>query len=135
MGQNGDIVRVLFNAFNARDFAAAAKALHPDMKMDATRAPFPELARVYHGLRDVARFWAGWYEAWGSVNTDEPEVLDAGEQVVAWTKRQAVRGRASGIEVEVPEFGWVLSVREGKVVRATVYLDREEALEAAGLRE
>ena len=35
----------------------------------------------------------------------------------------------------MPEFGWVLTVRKGKVVRATAYLDKAEALEAAGLSE
>jgi hypothetical protein len=44
------------------------------------------------------------------------------------------RGRASGVEVERP-FALPWTLREGKVVQVVWCLTREEALEAAGLRE
>jgi ketosteroid isomerase-like protein len=133
--ENLRTTRRLNAAFSERDWAAAADALHPDIEMDTTRVPFAELARVYHGLDDVAGFWANWLEAWGAVDTADPELIEVGDQVFAWARRQTVQGRGSGIEVEMPEFGWVMTFREGKLVRATIYMDRAEALEAAGLSE
>ena len=44
------------------------------------------------------------------------------------------RGRASGVGVERP-FALLWTLREGKVVRVVWFLDRTEALEAAGLGE
>jgi hypothetical protein len=41
-------------------------------------------------------------------------------------------GRASGIET-VRELGGVIEIRDGLVVSQWIYLDRSEALEAAGL--
>jgi hypothetical protein len=44
------------------------------------------------------------------------------------------RGKASGAETQIR--GWfVLWVTGGKITRRQVFLDREEALEAAGLSE
>jgi ketosteroid isomerase-like protein len=37
--------------------------------------------------------------------------------------------------VSFPAYAWVSTLRDGKVVRATLYIDRTEALEAAGLSE
>ena len=42
---------------------------------------------------------------------------------------------ASGVGVEMPEYGWVVTVRDSKIVEATIYLDKLEALEAVGLSE
>jgi ketosteroid isomerase-like protein len=34
-----------------------------------------------------------------------------------------------------PKYAWVATVRDGKVLRGTIYMDRAEALEAAGVSE
>ena len=44
------------------------------------------------------------------------------------------RGRESGVEVR-RELTGVYRLRNGKIASERIYLDREEALEAAGLRE
>lgn len=44
----------------------------------------------------------------------------------------AGRGRASGIETDVEEFH-VWTLRNGRVVRMQMFLDRDEALAAAGI--
>jgi hypothetical protein len=51
--------------------------------------------------------------------------------VVPWRGR--LRGKASGIEVEVSETYAVL-LREGKIVRVEEHRTREQALEAVRLR-
>ena len=44
------------------------------------------------------------------------------------------RGRGTGLELEM-ELNLVYTVVEGKIARIEGYLTRDEALEAAGLRE
>ena len=35
----------------------------------------------------------------------------------------------------MPPYGWVVSLRDGKLVKTTFYLDKGDALEAVGLRK
>ena len=44
------------------------------------------------------------------------------------------RGKASGVETETP-LALVTEIRDGKTISIRAYLDREAALEAAGLSE
>jgi hypothetical protein len=48
---------------------------------------------------------------------------------------QKMRGKGSGIEIDAPPYGWVFTFRGGRVMRVAMYLERREALEAAGLSE
>jgi ketosteroid isomerase-like protein len=59
--------------------------------------------------------------------------IDAGDRVVT-RSRARMQGQGSGIEDEFV-FSNVVTFRRGKVVMAEFFLDHEEALEAAGLRE
>jgi ketosteroid isomerase-like protein len=84
----------------------------------------------------VARFWLSWRDAWTTYGTfEDPELIEAGDQVVACFERHEMKGAGSGVDVTMPVYTWVWSIRDGKVWRATIYMDRAEALEAAGLSE
>jgi hypothetical protein len=138
--ENVEVVRRVGEAFAAGDasatWAVAVEVLDPEMVMDMTRLPAPGLARVYTGLEEVASFWQEWLDAWGSLGLIEHfEAIDAGDQVVAWSTRQTMRGKGSGIEIDLPEFAWTMSVRNGRIVEATVFMSHNDALEAAGLSE
>ena len=61
------------------------------------------------------------------------EIIDAGDKVVV-AIRISGRGRGSGIDVEANWFH-VVTARDDKAVRVEWYASRDEALEAAGLRE
>jgi ketosteroid isomerase-like protein len=64
----------------------------------------------------------------------EPEEILAGAApgTVLVLARTYVRGKGSGVEVDIP-VAHLLTLREGKVTRFEVILDRDQALEAAGL--
>jgi ketosteroid isomerase-like protein len=67
------------------------------------------------------------------VNLEVEELIDVGDQVVAVTRERAV-GRASGVPVvSMAVSVWTLA--DGKVIQVQVFDDRQQALEAAGLRE
>jgi ketosteroid isomerase-like protein len=61
------------------------------------------------------------------------ELLDGGDSVVA-LGRFRVRGAQSGATGTQP-IAVVVKVRDGKLVAYRAYFDREQALEAVGLRE
>ena len=132
--ENVEILRRASEAFRRGDWMAATEPVHPEIEMDATRVPVPELARVYRGPEEVARFWLQWLEAWGDQEYEE-EWIDAGDQVVMWVTGHRLSGRGSGVEVALPPYAWVVRVRDGKIVRSTMFMDKAEALEAAGLSE
>ncbi|HEY1236962.1 MAG TPA: nuclear transport factor 2 family protein [Solirubrobacterales bacterium] len=84
------------------------------------------------GLAGLRAGWADWLEPWDSYRVEIEDVIDAGDEAVVVVTRDY--GRRAGMNAEVSILGaavWI--VREGKVVRATFYTDRDEAFEAAGL--
>ena len=91
-----------------------------------------DLVGVHHGrdgwlhvvgeLIDVFEF--GWHPE---------EVLDCGQQALI-TLRLETRGRGSGVPISRHTFD-VITWRDGLVIRQEIFGNREEALEAVGLRE
>ena len=135
--QNLELARRILAAFRkaGRDTPDELAALtHPEIEMDTTRVPIPGLAEVWRGRAEVARFWLSWLDAWTTYGEfEDPELIDAGDQVVAYFRQHEMRGSESGVTVRMPAYAWVWLIREGKVWRATIYMDREEALAAAGI--
>jgi hypothetical protein len=61
----------------------------------------------------------------------QAEARAVGDQTISFGELIG-KGRASGLEVQVP-LTWVGDWRDGKLVRLVTYTSREEALEAVGL--
>ena len=134
--ENVETVRRIYKAALRRDAATVLALYDPGVELDASRigvSMHPSGGDAYHGHDGLRDLFRDWHEAWGKIEYDYEELIDAGEQVVAVVRRHA-RGRASGVEVERP-FALLWTLRDGKVIRVVWYLTREEALEAAGLRE
>jgi ketosteroid isomerase-like protein len=144
--ENVELVRQMYELFRSVDLkadgviedgeqlAVAAGIFHPDFELDTTRAPMPDLRGKFRGLAEVVNFWRQWLEAWESVEFED-ELTDAGDYVFAAITPMAMRGKGSGIAVEFPPHWQVFTLREGKVIRQTFFLEEAEALEAAGLSE
>ncbi len=62
------------------------------------------------------------------------ELIDAGDRVFAAVLPKG-HGRRSGIEVAGRMTYPVFTVRDGLIVRYQLFTEREQALDAAGLRE
>jgi ketosteroid isomerase-like protein len=124
-------VQGAFDALNRRDVAAFFENADPDVVQDWSRAVGPQQG-IYRGQDEVERFLHSWWEAFDESVIVIDELIDAGEQVVMVFHGHQ-RGRASGIEVEGPGAVLVWSLRDGKIVSATLYQDRDDALEAVGL--
>jgi ketosteroid isomerase-like protein len=73
------------------------------------------------------------YETFAEIHIEMSEFRDLGDRLVA-IGRTRNRGKASGAVTETP-LALVTETRNGKTISIRVYLDREEALEAAELSE
>jgi hypothetical protein len=89
--------------------------------------------RRYVGPDGLRQGWLDWLAPWESYRAEIAELIDAGDRVLVITDDY---GRRPGMSVEVRPHGaasW--TVQEGKVVAIDFYADRNQALEAVGLRE
>jgi len=93
----------------------------------------PDMQTVYHGHDGYRRFWRLWLDAFQDIRWDPEEMLDFGEKALV-TTRQSGRGSSSGVAVAEPVFQ-LFTFRRGLVIRQEDFLDRDEALEAAGLSD
>jgi len=94
---------------------------------------YPEGAQVFRGREGLKRWVASTREIWEEWRFEPERFLDAGDQVVALV-RVVARGGSSGVSLD-RETAHLWTLRDGRVTRCEVYLDRSEALDAVGLGE
>jgi ketosteroid isomerase-like protein len=130
--ENVEVVKAFTRRFERGDRDEWREHFDPNVVFDvsATEMPF---AGVYHGHQGIERFFRDWLGTWKDYEIAHREYIDAGDAVVV-VFRQSGTGRGSGVRTERDFFG-VYELRESKVVRYRMYESRQEALEAAGLRE
>ena len=130
--ENVEFVRRAWEAYEGGDLSAALETFSPDL-MTYIAPPIP-LAGTYRGPEGFLQVTLDWAEGFDELIATAEEHIDAGGNRVV----TRVRHRASGAESGVPvgtDLWYVWTIREGKTVRADVFNDRREALEAAGLQE
>jgi ketosteroid isomerase-like protein len=134
--ENVEIVRRVYDAAARRDTSSVIALYGSDIEWDISNAPARELLgepHVYHGHEGLRRFFREWYYAWEHVEPDLEELIDADEHVISVETTRG-RGRASGAEVELSHYA-VWTIQQHKIVRVVWFGTRDEALEAAGVRE
>jgi ketosteroid isomerase-like protein len=94
-------------------------------------AEFPD-AGTYRGYEQMRRWIEGWLDVFDEISIEPQEFIPVGDHVVVPT-HQRFRSKV-GLEVE-QNITQVLRFRGGKVIYATGYRDKSNALEAAGLSE
>ena len=129
--ENIKLVREAFAAFVAGDQEKAAELVDPEVEFRGTIGGVQE-GQVAHGVSEIDEtFEAEDLEAWEERRLEPEAFLDAGDEVVVLLHEYR-RGRGSGIELET-KTAVVIAVSGGRVVRIQGYMDRDAALEAAGL--
>jgi ketosteroid isomerase-like protein len=132
--QNVEVVREAADAVNTRDADALVALLSPDVEWEENPV-IPGLREIYRGRAEVREwFEEGLLELWSGVHIALEEITElSGDRVFAEGVLTA-RGRGSGLpaELRVWLIFWFAS---GKITRRQVSWTRDEALEAAGLRE
>ena len=130
--ENVEIVRAAHDAFNRGDIDAAFEDFAPDFELDMSRAIGINVNRDVYDLDQFRRLLEEFIATWDSFRLGADEFIDAGELVVTpFTNRASGR---DGIELQA-RGTWVWTIRDRAVVRACLYQEFEEALEAAGLSD
>jgi ketosteroid isomerase-like protein len=133
--ENVEVVRQLGEVWNESGFQGVVDQglLHPDIEYHDDRR-WPE-ARSAFGIAAFLERFDEFLEVFGEdARTTTEQVLDAGGDRVALIFRLTGRGRASGIPHD-HRWGYLCRVRDGQIYFMQAFLDPDEALEAAGLRE
>ena len=137
--ENVEIVRRLYSI--APDAAGVVRGdydnafldyFHPDYELVPPSA-YPDTESSYRGEEGVRRWYRQIDEIWDDWRFDAERFFDAGSQVVVFV-RVSGTAKQSGAALAISA-AHVLTLRDGRIARADVFLDRAEALEAAGLEE
>jgi len=131
--ENVEIVRQAVEAFNRRDFDGMfASVARPDFEYTASGL-IPGEQGVYRGLREFSRLSERVFGEFDDLHAEIDDLIDAGDRVLLGLTTRG-RGRKSGAETSW-RYYQVWTIRDGRVLRGQGFLDRDEALQAAGLRE
>ena len=130
--ENIDVVRQMIDAFNRGDVPAVIAAfdenceLYEPPEMPDTPAPG---FRGHDGIRE----WMTNLREVVGVRFEPTSLTTSGDVVLSGLTARGV-GQASGVPIEWTTFA-VVHLRDGKIARSQAFLGRDEALEAAGLRD
>ena len=131
--ENVQVIREFIDAFNRRDYRACLEAIDPEVEWH----PPPDIpnAAVSIGRDALVANFQDWFGAWEDYRSVTEEILEGADDTVVVSARESARGKGSGIEFGSRRIFGVFQLRDRKVVRQQAFLDRAEALRAAGLRE
>lgn len=128
---NIELFHRMAEAIAAQDLAQLLELTDAEVEWQSFFA-LGEAGGVYRGHAGIERYVADLADAWESVAPLIDDALELGPLVLA-VGRVRYRGRESGAETELPS-GWVIRVRDGKVLGFRAFRDPESAIEAVGLK-
>ncbi len=131
--ENIELVRAATEAMQRGDAEGALAALDTEIEWHATVGGVDE-GRVARGHDEVVQGFLDYFEVWERIELRAEDFIDAGGEEVVVFFHEVAKGRKSGIVVET-DTGTINTVRDGKIVRVRSYMDRDEALRAAGLSD
>jgi ketosteroid isomerase-like protein len=127
-----EVARRGWEAYERGDLSAAFADTSPDL-ITQVAAPLP-VAGTYHGPEGLLQSLIDWAEGFDELDQKAQEFIDVGDGRVIVRVHQ--RGQVADTSVPVEGVFWfLLTVRQGKIVRVDICNERAEALEAAGLSE
>ena len=131
--ENIKAVRDAAEAFNRGDLDTWFGDVAEDIDYRAVEGA-PDEHGPIHGKDALRAYMQDWIDTFDQFTVEPLEVIDAGEDQVVAVLRNSGRAKLSGVETDLT-FAVVNTIRDGKIVRGREYWTKEQALEAAGLRE
>jgi ketosteroid isomerase-like protein len=123
-----DALQSLMEAFNSRDFSRIAAHLADDAQFDWSRS-ISDHSGVHRGPEAMRGAFEGFVATWDHVHWEITKVDELGPDRVLVSTR--VRARPRGADAEIEANGaQLVEFRDGKVVKATLFQGRDDALEA-----
>jgi len=128
--ENVDVVQLAFGAIGRRDIGGLLSLYDPRIEflpLTGTRVE----SGGYAGHAGVRDYFEESAEVWEEMRPYAQALWTVGEHVVV-IGGCAVRGRGSGAECDDP-MAWVITLRNGKIIRHRGHRTGEEALESVGV--
>ena len=130
--QNVEIVRCMFDAFNRGDVDGVIATFDEGCLLEEPREMPDRPSRGFRG-HDGIREWMANLRGVAGVRFEPRSFTTGGDAVVSELAAHG-QGQGSGVPVEWTTFA-VMQMRNGKITRAQAFLNKADALEAAGLQE
>jgi ketosteroid isomerase-like protein len=130
-GENLELARYMFIWWNLGDhdvleYAAIDPEIEAHTPLSSTKGtPYRGHEGVRQWIADIDEQFEEWYSR-------PEEFIDLGDGRVLVLGDLHMLGRGSGIEFDQP-MGWLLSFRDGRLLRYEVFTDPDEARRTAGL--
>ena len=131
--ENVEAAKLAVAALNRGDFQALEELYAADAVLqDLQNAPDQPV--TVEGVQAIRETLSLWVVAFDELRVDIGEYIDSPNAVICAAHWQG-QGKTSGISIDAHQFD-LYEFREGKVVRAVLgFRSKNDALEAAGLRE
>lgn len=128
-----EVVRRQFAATNERDFQRAMDYYADDVVL-VVEEGFLNTG-TFAGKEAVGEWFGDWFRAFGAdYHFTIDEIREVVPGLVFIVATYGGSGRTSGVEVS-DRRAYLYRVQDGKIVRAQLFLTREQALDAASLPE
>jgi ketosteroid isomerase-like protein len=132
--ENVEVVRVAYEAFAREGLDRFMEHFTDDVEYDVL-AGAGDLIHGPASGKDAVRAWLqDWIDMFDGFWMELVELIDAGGVTVFTAERYGGRARLSGVETDSANWT-VFTIRDRKIAGGREYETREQALEAAGLRE
>ena len=130
--RNVNVLRGLFEAYNARDIERFIALCDPDIELQTAFTAVG--GEVYNGHAGLRTWHRDVEDVWGrAVHAELEAYFDLDERALAFYALHG-RGKHSGVEVAMP-VALVATWREGLIVHLRAYAHREDALSDLGMTE
>jgi ketosteroid isomerase-like protein len=130
--ENVEMMRRWLEAFDRRDRAAWLALRDAESEVIPSGA-WPE-GEVISGREAAWDFYVQVADAFAPEALGGVEIVEGGPDRLLIHHRSDLRGRASGVAVEI-DYWVVVRFRAGRILREEWFADRAEAVQAAGLSE
>jgi ketosteroid isomerase-like protein len=132
--ENVEAFKRFADANNRRDVEALLEELDAGVEwQSAVLGSLGGEATVHRGHDGVREMLSDLYEAFSEFQVEFWDIRDLGDRIVA-IGRWVTRGEESGVEV-TPPLASVVDFKNGKAIRVRSYLDPQDALVDAAMRE
>ena len=133
--ENVEVVRRGTEEWLRGNLEAWVETIDPEIGWDISTHPLPDVPNRGRGREAlITDMLATYLSGWNDYSAEIREVSEAGEQEVILVMHETATMRDTGVLLE-RDLVQLWTVRDGKGVFVRVFRTKNEALEAAGLRE
>jgi uncharacterized protein len=127
-----DLLRRFYESFNQGDLDSVLELCTDDVELYQDPDVVDMVAALTpRGSERVAQYLRGWLDSWSEYQVRPQEFLQSGQDVAALTHARA-RGKNSQFEIEA-DMADFFTLRNGRIARFRLYIQRVDALGSLGL--